>query len=1122
MTIIGILMNYSYAFRQLIVLVIFGLAMISVVSAQRVEPPDFGEVKCGETSCLTIKVASLNPEERIVEATLRNGTYFLFQTEPIFPLIIPNGDSAELALCFSPDRSGSFSDILQLIITDTAAVDFDTVEVELTGKGTGPALQITPLIVSFGEVEIGQTATAQVVIRNTGEEAITMPLTDLAGIIAPYRLVDETPFPATINPGDSITIDIEFSPEAQGYRSVYTDIATGCDQVERLLVTGTTPDMLEAGFGEVPCDEMVCDTLWVKGEGPNDLISSIRMRDSASFFIGGPLSFPLTLPVDDSVGIPICFQPTRRGNIVDSIVVNIRRGGLDDAVRVRLSGTGIGPNVEITPIVLNFPQTTPPAASQLSTRLTNNGERPLLLTEADLMIPPPFRLLTPLPIELAPGESIDLDIEFAPTDRGIFSIPVYVAVGCNRLMKLGLNGSTDFIGTGGVLRVTKVGFNPANDERVPCDVSQCTDVTLSNVGNATLRIDSLYWFNGTLGYTFNPPPPIPLTIAPNENRVVQVCIDAKRAGTLVDSLYLRSNDRRSIAFGMVIDASRSMILNNIDCPPNSYTRLEQAKLQAKVFIDNTLLHLPSLGIQDQLAVIHFSSEEVQPPTFPRTFRAVINTSFPLDFITDPKRTVAKTSIDAINAIGGTYTGAALRSMIATLKASPLEDRALVLLADGGADDNTNSLNPIATVIAEAKAAGVKVFSIAIGFDEDEDRDYMLSLANETNGKAFFVDDCSSLQDAFAEITEIVSQGGVWVEPFKITVSAPQLIADNIEFDSLYIHDDTCMTVTLTNVGEGTAIVNQIDLLDLAGDPSAEFTLDGSSVTFPIQIQENAQKNVVICFRPGKLREREAALRAVYNSCFDENATAVLTGTGYARANLRVNDTKMALPGDIVTIPVYGDSTLVDYEVDSIVWTIRWNRTMLELQSVRPGAQANGATVVQSGPIMENGRYAEVELRADGPALVSAGELAQMDFEFLRGDSLASYVEITGGQFHDGNPKLVVQNAGIVIHDSICFRELRPIEFRGTPAKITITSLSPTPAAGDRVDVGLRSTGRERVFLDLFDSKGSEVVLSEQHDLPEGTSLLTLDVSSLQTGVYYLRLQPARGSETVYRKLVIRK
>ncbi|MGE3800615.1 MAG: choice-of-anchor D domain-containing protein [Candidatus Kapaibacterium sp.] len=1118
-------MNYSDALRKLILLTLFGLSTLATVSAQRVDPLNFGEVRCGESACEVVQIRSLNLGETIVQISLRDSTTFLLGADPVLPRIIPNQDSVELSLCFSPLRTGNFTDVLQLIITDTVDQDIDTVEVQLSGIGIGPNLQLDPPILRFAETEIGKTSTQQVVVRNVGQDPIDLDLSQLAGIVDPYRIVDDSIFPVTIDPNGSVVIEVEFAPTSQGYISVYTDIRTGCNQKARLLITGNTPDMLEEGFGEVPCDEVACDTVWVKGEGPNDRVRSIRMRDSVSFFVGKNLSFPITLPVGDSIGIPVCFQPSRRGNIIDSLVVNIERGGLDEAIRVRLKGTGIGPNVEIDPIVLNFPRTAIAGTSQLTTRFTNSGERPLLVTEADLMIPAPFRLVTPLPIELAPGESIDIEIEFAPTETGIFSRPVDVTVGCNRLVQIGLNGSTDFIGTGGVLRVTKIGFNPANDERVPCDVSQCTDVTLSNVGNATLVVDSLYWFDGGLGYTAVPFSPIRLTIPPNESTVVKVCIDAKRAGTLVDSLYLRSNDRRSIAFGIVFDASRSMVLDSIRCSPNTYTRLREAKVQAKAFIDNTLLYLPSLDIQDQLAIIHYSSERKSPGS---QITPVINTSYPLEFITDPGRTVAKASIDAITEIGGTYTGAALRAMIDTLKKSPLKDRVIVLISDGKTDDNLNNLSPVSTIINEANAAGVKIFSIGIALSElaptdfQDARDYLTTLSRRTNGKEFLIEDCGSLQDAFAEITEIVSQGGTWVEPFKITVSAPQLIADNVRFDSLYIYDDSCMTVTLTNVGEGTAIVNKIDLLTLAGDPSTEFTLDGASVSFPIQIPENGQRDVVICFRPEKLREREAALRAVYNSCFDENATAVLNGTGYAEANLRITDVKTALPGDVVTLPIYGDSSLANYDVNSIVWTLRWNRTMLELQSVRPGAEANGASVVQSGPIVENGRYAEVELRADGPALLSAGELAQLDFEFLRGDSLAAYVEITSGTFEDANPKMLVKNAGVVIHDSICFRELRAIEFRGTPAKIAVTSVSPTPATGDRIDLELTSTNKERVFLDLYDAQGATTILTEEYDLPEGDSRLTLNVSSLTPGVYYLRLRAARSSETVYRKLIIQK
>lgn len=1101
-------MNRLHTFLRLATVALLWLGISTHdADAQRPTSLGLGSTPCNTSRCGDLTVPSLAAGEQITGLELRDGSIFAISSAVSLPLAIPDNGNVAVQICFTPPISGAFNDSLLLIVSNGTSTD--STWVILTGVGTGARLSIDPLQVVFPRTNVNATSARQIVFRNDGDAAISLAAADLAGIVAPFRILNPPSFPVDIQPGDSIVIEVEFAPTLEGFRSVYMDMATGCGRTARLTLSGRTPDLVHRGFGEVACDEIVCDTLYVAATDVNDIVAALRMRDSVSFTFGEGFLAPIAIPVGDSLGIPVCFSPSRRGTIVDSMLVVIRRGGGGfDSIRVRLTGVGIGPFIDVNPIVLNFPKTTPPATSQLSTFFTNNGERPLIITAADLPIPPPFRLVGPaLPVELKPGERIEIRVEFAPSESGVFSVPVDISVGCTRVLQIGLNGSTDFIGTGGVLRVSKVGFNPANDERVACDVSQCTEVTLSNVGNATLKVDSLGWADNTLGYYFSPVPATPFFIEPNETRTINVCIDAARAGRLADTLLIFSNDRRSIAFGMVLDASRSMILDSFLCASGFTLRLDEAKRQAKLFIQNTLLYLPALGIQDQIVITHFSNDPIQ--------------TFPLTFVDDAVRTNAANSIDGIAAISGTWTGKALIDMIGRLRPSPLPDKVIVLLADGESADLDKQQFPLTMIISQARAENIRIFAIGIALDEPDARTYLDALTGQTGGASFYTNDCSSLGDAFAEITEIVSEGGVWREPFQITVTAPRIDAENLRFDSIYIHGDTCVTLTLTNVGEGEALVDTVTFTDLLGDPTAEYFLESGVDTFPIRIPENEQRQINVCFRPGKLRERAGLTVVQYNSCAGDPSGGRLAGTGYAYANLRVDDERVTLPGGSVSMPIYGDSSLIEYEVDTIVWTVRWNRTMLELTGVMAGPEANGASVIQSGPIVNDGRYASVELMAVGPALHSPGQLAELRFTFLRGDSLATRVEITQGRFKDGNPRELLKNAGIVIYDSTCFRELKPIQYKGVPGKVSIGTVSPMPASGDYVDVTLEATDGTGIALDLFDADGRALIATQRHDVPKGSSMLTLNVGPLRSGIYHLRLRTDDGS-SLYHKLIIRR
>ena len=1111
-------MNRFYAFLRLTAITLFFVGFFAFsAKAQRPTTFDFGQVPCGTTVCDTVWIPALTPGEGIVEVGLRDSTRIVLEDVLRFPMEIATDDSVGIPLCFTAAKRGSvIEDSLRVVVRD-AFDNLETAWVKIIGVGIGPLIEVDIDQYEFPVTAVGAVGAGQIEIHNRGEEDFLLTADKLVGIDPPFKII--TALPLNIPADSSVLIDLEFEPDSSRVFLTVLEIIGACGETDRVQLSGRTPDIpdfLSEGYGEVPCGSEVCDTLWVKGENDGDAVVNVTLRDNVSYSVGDGFTTPALIPIGDSVGIPICFSPSRRGTIVDSVTVDVQRNGASETIKVRLTGIGVGPAMDVDPIVLNFPKTSPPASSQLSTFFENNGERPFVLTEDDLPIPPPFRLLTQLPREIKPGERLEIQVEFVPTETGIFSVPVNVTVGCNRILQIGLNGSTDFIGTGGVLRVSKIGFNPANDERVACDVSQCTEVTLSNVGNASLRVDDIDWANGSLGYFFSVPPATPLFIEPNESITIEVCINATRAGTLEDTLLISSNDRRSIAFGILVDASNSME-DSLDCGVgNTPMRLEEAIKQAQTFIDNTLLYLPALNIQDQIAVKHYSSMRQGFNVVP-----VVVEDFPLTSVTNPTRAAARASVSSIALIGGTWTGHAIRDMIRTVSASPLEDRVIVVLTDGVTNDDDLDANPVSSIINDANANNVRVFTIGLQLTDPDGINYLDAIATGTNGISIISNDCGSLQDAFAQITEIVSQGSTWREPFKITVSAPQIIADNIDFDSLLIFNDTCVSITLTNVGEGEAIVDTVEFTDLAGGQTTEFFLESTSVSFPITIQENEQKTFEVCFRPEELRTREGLTIVTYNDCNAEPGSGALVGVGVAQANLRVTDQRMALPGQTVTMPIYGDTSLRDYSVNSIIWTVRWNRTMLELEAVRPGAEANGATVIQTSPILYDGRFASVDLTATGPALFNAGQLAELDFTFLRGDSLVALVEITAGQFEDGNPKAVLQNAGVVIYDSTCFRELRPIIYKGPPAKITIGNVSPVPATGDLIDVSLEATNETAITLDMYDASGATVILPERHQLLKGSSVLSLDVGTFRSGVYHLRIQTDDG-ETLFHKLIIRR
>lgn len=870
----------------------------------------------------------------------------------------------------------------------------------------------------------------------------------------------------------------------------------------------------ELDFPDTPCDSIRCLSLYIKNTSivPEQL-TEVRIQDSTNYTIAPGFNVAQTIFPGDSVGIPICFAPSRRGRIVDSMVVVINTLNGPDFALVRIAGRGISPSLQVNPIVVNFPKTPITTVSTQRMVIKNQGELPYELTTASLNLPLPFRVQNTLPLMVMPGDSVELLIEFAPETNGVYSVTIDLQISCGVTQQLGVNGVTDLIGTGAVLRLTKGGFNPSNNERTPCDIPVCTEVTLSNTGNAPLLIEDIKWLDGNQQFAFTTNPQPPFTIAPNDRRVLEVCAGSDRRAVLEDTIMVTSNSRSSIAFGMVIDLSLSMT-QNMKCGADSVSRISQAILQANNFIQRTLLHIASIGIQDQLAINTYSS--ILAGIIVR-----IKHIFHLNYITDVTRAQAQASLVGLIAEGTTPTGAAVRSMIDTLAKSPLHNRVIVLLTDGPADLYDREKHPLDTVIQHANRYGVRVYTIGLGSGlGGPNGDYLRMLAGGTNGVAFDASDgdCITLQNAFEAITTEVSRGATMTSPFALRVISPAVAATQmLSFDSVYVHGSRCSTMTLANIGEGEAIVDDIAFSDMNGGTTSEFYL-GPGVTLPLRIPEGEEITIPICFTADSIRMRYGKATFRYNNCGQNPASSSFAGAAYAVTNLRITDQRIGLPDDIVTLPITIDSSLTAYGVNTMSFELRWNRTMLDLRTLRPGPAAGGATVALDGPVTYTGGDAVARINVTGAQVTGAGELAELEFLVLRGDALSTQITLREGLFQDDNPRRILVNSGIVGFDSTCFREAKPVSTGGA-IKMVVGDAGPVPSSGRSVTIPVSADGAMMVALELYSADGSLARSPETFDFAEGRGNLQVDLSGLASGNYYAVLKSSTG-ETFLRKILV--
>ena len=205
--------------------------------------------------------------------------------------------------------------------------------------------------------------------------------------------------------------------------------------------------------------------------------------------------------------------------------------------------------------------------------------------------------------------------------------------------------------------------------------------------------------------------------------------------------------KTSSSFVMVLDVSGSMKENS---------RLDRLKASAKRWLTYDLDDEVPLG------VAKFSSKA--------------STVVDLTPVNNQSREVFAKALDKLIADGGTCLGAGLKEGLKVLMNGGVEKGGVMIFLTDGVFDCKNSDMPDKTTIAQAipfiKAQEVRVITIAFSNNADPD---IIKLAEETNGKAFFVPDNSG-----PEVINTAMQGSLTYQP-----AVPSSEVDIVIYETTY-------------------------------------------------------------------------------------------------------------------------------------------------------------------------------------------------------------------------------------------------------------------------------------------------------------------------------------------------
>ncbi len=357
------------------------------------------------------------------------------------PYTLSAGQAASLQVAFSPAAAGAATGG----ITITSDATNSTVTVGLSGTGSSATytMSLTPGSVSFGNLNVGSTATQSVQVSNTGNSSVTLTQLQASGN---GISVSGLAIPLSLAPSQSATFSVSFAPGAAGTipGSVTVTNNDGISTVAAVTGTGVQAGLsvtpASASFGSVVTGSTNSQTIQLKNNGNANLTISQATVSGSGFSLNG-LSLPATLTPGQSTNFNVKYAPQSGGNASGSI--SIVSNAPNSPATVALSGTGASATytLALNPGSLSFGSVNDGSTASQSFTVTNTGNSNVSISGVSASGTGFTIAGGGGAVTLSPNQSSTVSVQFAPTTAGNASGSVTVSSNGTSPANVALSGS---------------------------------------------------------------------------------------------------------------------------------------------------------------------------------------------------------------------------------------------------------------------------------------------------------------------------------------------------------------------------------------------------------------------------------------------------------------------------------------------------------------------------------------------------------------------------------------------------------------------------------------------------------------------------------------------------------
>ena len=387
---------------------------------------NFGGVTVGSPTTQPLTLTSTGSSPVTVTAATIRGTEFRVLDRSL-PVTLSPGQSITLQIRFNPAIAGGVSGD---IVIGSNSRDGVTADVTLTGTGiaaTSPQLTLSSLRLGFGDATVGSSTPQPLTLTSTGSSPVTVSSATISGT---DFSADSSTLPVTLNPGQSLTLQVQFDPtetgRAHGQLTINSSSSSNGTAVVELNGNGTavqSPQLAlsaaSLAFGNVTMNTPTQQPVTLTSSGTSAVTISSATVTGAGFSVV-PGVLPVTLDPGASATLQVQFDPTVSGAVNGELTISSNSSS-GSTTGVPLSGTGANapsPQLMLNKASLSFSNIPVNSSATQFIIVTSKGSLPLTISAVATSGTGFSVVGSGLPMTFNDGQSLTLQVEFQPTNAG--------------------------------------------------------------------------------------------------------------------------------------------------------------------------------------------------------------------------------------------------------------------------------------------------------------------------------------------------------------------------------------------------------------------------------------------------------------------------------------------------------------------------------------------------------------------------------------------------------------------------------------------------------------------------------------------------------------------------------